>query len=116
MKRAIEIRCTQPLRRDALGEAARLGASFIAVSTRPGRSSLLIEASEKLRIVVSCAALEDGCHVVVPTLAGLKALQSYGVPVVKDTEDGKPPDDWKKWWSTLEVAEPWPESLVLEIL
>ena len=116
MIKSVEVRCLEPLRRDALEEAARLVLSFVAVSSRPGRVPLWRDQS--LRLTLSPAALHDGCYLADAAQQVLDAVQAFGIQVVRadSHSDEAPPEEWSQWWASLETAAEREFDLVLEIV
>ena len=117
MAKTVEVRCLDPLRRDALEESARLALSFVAVASRPGYSLKWREGG--LQVTLTTAALQDGCYLPEAAQQLLDAAQSFGVIVVGlvRTDDEPAPDEWAGWWSALPVqVEQAPFDLVLEIV
>lgn len=112
----VEVRCTDPLRRDALEEAARLILSFRSVTSRPIFYPRWKEGT--LRLTVSSAALSDGCYLAEAAQSVLEAVQGHGIEVVKTAESkqGDVPSEWTQWWSALESESPKEFDLVLEII
>jgi hypothetical protein len=113
---SVEIRCLDPLRRDALEESARLALSFVAVASRPGFS--LNWRDEGLRLTLSTAALHDGCYLPETALQLLEAVQAFGVKVVRLERDGDElvPEEWSQWWSSLPLGTEKSYQMVLDIL
>lgn len=108
MSRVFEVRCTDPNRRDALEEAARLTLAFVAVSARPGGTRLWKDG--QLRLVLSVKALHNGCYLAEAAQDLLEALQSYGVPVTKLEQEQDPPKEWEQWWKALPPATDSPQA------
>jgi hypothetical protein len=117
MASSVEIRCFDPLRRDALEEAARLALSFVAVASRP--QFTLNWRQGALQLTLTSTALRDGCYLPETAQQLLEAAQSFGVKVMRKERPGDetPSEEWASWWSALPLC---PEStdfeLVLEIL
>lgn len=110
---SVEVRCLNPLRRDALEEAARLVLSFVSVSSRPGYR--LDWRGGALRLRLSPQALRDGCYLPESAQQLLEAAQSFGVHVVRDTDQGDIPEEWESWWAQLPLANDSAFELSLEI-
>ncbi len=112
----MEVRCTAPLRRDALEEAARLILSFRSVASRPIFYPRWKEG--RLRLTVASAALSDGCYMAEAAQMILEAVQGHGIEVVKAEETGQAriPAEWADWWSALKSESAREFDLVLEIL
>lgn len=113
---SIEVRCTDPYRRDALEEAARLTLSFVAVGSRPDFNFAWRNGG--LRLVLSTHALEDGCYLPEAAQQLLEAVQAFGVPVVRLARGGdKPcPEEWLPWWSKLPQESEGDFNLILPIM
>lgn len=117
MAKTVEVRCFDPLRRDALEESARLALSFVAVASRPGYTLKWREGG--LQVTLTTAALQDGCYLAETAQQLLEAAQSFGVKVVRleRTGDEPAPEEWAGWWSALPAqVEQTPFDLVLEIV
>lgn len=112
MSRRIEIRCTDPQRRDALEESARLTLAFLSVSARPGGRKLWRD--QQLRLVLSVEALHQGCYLPEAAQDLLEAIQAYGVSVTRLPSETEPPTEWVEWWQELPETEPSDEA-VLEL-
>lgn len=115
MARSIEIRCVDPMRRDALEESARLALSFVAVASKPGFS--LDWRTGDLRLILSAAALHDGCYLPETAQQLLEAVQAFGVKVVRLERDSDEaaPEEWTAWWSALPAWTERAFDLILEI-
>lgn len=116
MASSVNIRCVNPLRRDALEESARLALSFVSVASRPGFQLKWKEG--ELRLTLSTAALHDGCYLPETAQQLLEAVQAFGVHVVRLERDGDEPapEEWTRWWSALPVETERPYDLKLEIV
>lgn len=112
----MNIRCVDPLRRDALEEAARLTLSFVSVASKPGYSLSWREGA--LRLTLSTAALHDGCYLPETAQPLLEAVQAFGVKVVRLAREGDlaAPEEWSAWWSLLPQEDEGSFELVLDIL
>lgn len=116
MASSIEIRCTQPRRRDALEESARLALSFVSVASKPGFA--LDWRKGALRLTLATPALHDGCYLPETAQQLLEAAQSFGISIVRLDRDGDEPapEEWTAWWSALPPAQDGDFSTVLEIV
>lgn len=101
--RTVVVRCVAPERRDALEETARLALSFISVGMGPEFPDF--DCKSSLEVHLSSTALVEGCHLPDTAQDLLEAVQAFGVPVRKlKSKNDSTTDEWKNWWSTLEVA------------
>lgn len=116
MSASVEIRCTEPRRRDALEESARLALSFVSVASKPGFTLNWREGA--LRLTLASPALHDGCYLPETAQQLLEAVQSFGVSIVRLEREGddEAPEEWTEWWSALPLAEQGDFSTVLEIV
>ena len=116
MASSVNIRCLDPLRRDALEESARLALSFVSVASRPGFRLDWKEGA--LRLTLSTAALLDGCYLPETAQQLLEAVQAFGVQVVRIERDGDEPapEEWTSWWSALPVGAEKTFDLSLDII
>lgn len=115
MAASIDIRCTEPSRRDALEESARLALSFVSVASRPGFS--LDWRRQALRLTLGVQALHDGCYLPDAAQQLLEAVQSFGVTIEREREETEPvPQEWTEWWSALPLESEKSFDLVLEIV
>lgn len=116
MAKSVNIRCLDPLRRDALEEAARLALSFVSVASRPGFQLRWKEGD--LRLTLSPSALLDGCYLPETAQQLLEAVQAFGVNVVRLERAGDEPvpEEWTAWWSALPAETERPFELNLEIV
>ena len=116
MSRTVEIRCSDPLRRDALEESARLALAFVSASSKPGRS--LEWRKTGLQVSLTSTALHDGCYLPESAQQLFEALLAFGVPIVRRERavDLAPPAEWADWWNALPKADDTAFEMVLEIV
>lgn len=116
MPASVEIRCTEPRRRDALEESARLALSFVAAASKPGVSLNWREGA--LRLTLATAALHDGCYLPETAQQLLEAVQSFGIAIVRleRDDDEAAPEEWTDWWSALPLGDEGSFETVLEIV
>lgn len=115
MRKKLLIRCSEPQRRDALEESARLALAFVVVGTSPGFADLKTE--RDLEIHLSAHSLQQGCYLPETAQDLLEAVQAFGVPIKKIAAEGESvPQEWAPWWDELPWADQTEFEKTLEIV
>ena len=109
----VVVRCTDPVRRDALAETARLALAFISLGSGPDFQHF--DSRNGLRVELSAKALENGCHLAESAQELLEAVQAFGVPIYRMGAELKPSEVWAEWWQKLPPAESRESDIELEI-
>lgn len=113
--RRVKISCHSPKRRDALEEAARLALAYVSVGTGPDFPDFVV--NQALELHLSASALTEGCHLPETAMELLEAVQAFGIPVKKITDDSAvPTEEWSEFWSELGPVVPVAFHVELEIV
>lgn len=113
MTKRVMIRCTEPKRKDALEETARLALAYVTLGSGPKKKQF--DFRNNLVVQLSASALRDGCHLSETAQVLLEALGHYGVRVERVGDD-EVAENWNDWWTGLNEPSDEKFDLTLEIV